>query len=138
MRELFRVQRQDAQPTAPRDRGAIQPEVSCCHGPSVAVSSYNNADRDGVLCGSAETRFRQTAAGRSNLLKIVAVKRKNSTTIGQLYFKTEEHLVLLNNILQRAHLGPLRNRRRLHSEPEAHIVIIPRNEVVAVEVIRRS
>lgn len=71
-------------------------------------------------------------------MKIVAVKRKSSIIIGRLYFETVEHLVLLNNVLQGAHLGPLRNRRRRHFDNEAHIMIIPRSEVVAVEVMRRS
>jgi hypothetical protein len=75
----------------------------------------------------------------NNPVKTVAVKQKGATTIGLLYFETEEHLVLLNNVFQKAHLGPLRNRRQRHFEPEAHIVIIPRSEVaevVAFEVLR--
>lgn len=69
-------------------------------------------------------------------MKWVAVKQKSSiVTIGLLFFQSDEHIVLLNNVLKGAHLGPLRNHRRRHYEPEAHIVIIPRSEVVAVEAL---
>jgi hypothetical protein len=51
-----------------------------------------------------------------------------------LYIKTAAHVVLLNNIVKGAHLGRLRNRRRVHIDPEADLIIIPRSEVLSIEV----
>ena len=62
------------------------------------------------------------------------VRREHSSTIGMLYFKTAAHVVLLNNVVKGAHLGRLRNRRRIHIDPEADVIIIPRSEILSIEV----
>ena len=70
-------------------------------------------------------------------MKFVQVNRKASSIVGMLYFETDDHLVLLNNVFEGAHLGRLRNMRRKHVEPEADIVVVPRHEVVSVDLLKR-
>ncbi len=69
--------------------------------------------------------------------QFVSVRRKNSVTVGQLYFKTATHVVLLNNVLQQADLGRLRQRRTRHFEPEADVIVIPRVDVLSIELVGR-
>lgn len=70
--------------------------------------------------------------------KIVTVRRKGSITVGRLYFKTTTHVVLLNNVLEQADLGRLRQQRKRHFEPEADVIVIPRADVLSIEVNRRN
>ena len=55
--------------------------------------------------------------------------------VGFLYMKNERVVVLLNNVAQRAHLGPLQNIRRERVEPEAQILILPRRKVEKIELL---
>lgn len=59
-------------------------------------------------------------------IRPAVVRRRHSATVGLLYFQTGTHVVLLNNVAERANLGPLRARRDTHLEPEANIIIIPK------------
>jgi hypothetical protein len=70
-------------------------------------------------------------------MPIVAVERKSSTIVGRLYFRTQRHVVLLNNIRHCAHLGRLRGRRRRHFDPEADVFVIPTDQIVAVHALGR-
>ena len=65
----------------------------------------------------------------------VIVKTKRISTIGLMYFKTSTHIVLLNNVVEKAELGRLRQLRKRHVEPEATVVVIPRVDVERIEVI---
>jgi hypothetical protein len=56
-------------------------------------------------------------------------------TAGLLYFQTDTHVVLLNNVAGEAELGPLHARRDIHLEPEADITIIPRESDMTVELL---
>ena len=53
---------------------------------------------------------------------------------GVLYMENERVVVLLNNLAEKADLGPLQDIRRDHIEPEADIVILPRGKVDAIEI----
>lgn len=55
--------------------------------------------------------------------------------IGLLFTHNERVVVLLNNIVNKAYLGPLQNIRHKHIEPEADILVLPRNQVIAVNVL---
>jgi hypothetical protein len=68
-------------------------------------------------------------------LPVVVVKRKNSKIVGQLYFKTTTHIVLLNNVVQQAELGRLRQIRKRHIDPEANVIVIPRADVEWIAVV---
>ncbi len=63
------------------------------------------------------------------------VRRRHSATVGLLYFQTDTHVVLLNNVAGGANLGALRARRDIHLEPEANITIIPRESDMTVELL---
>ena len=54
---------------------------------------------------------------------------------GVLYMENERVVVLLNNLAEKAYLGPLQDIRRDHIEPEADIVILPRGKVDAIEIL---
>lgn len=62
-------------------------------------------------------------------MKRVEVELSSSKRWGYLYFETDTHLVLLNNIAAEANLGSLKSERHLHLDPEADIVVVPRSEV---------
>ena len=55
--------------------------------------------------------------------------------IGFLYMKNERVVVLLNNLAEKADLGPFQSIRRDHIEPEADILILPCREVNAIEIL---
>jgi hypothetical protein len=70
---------------------------------------------------------------RKNLAKkserICCVFTEQWRYIGIDYLDNERVLVLLNNIVDRADLGPLQTVRHNHVEPEADILVIPREQV---------
>ena len=53
------------------------------------------------------------------------VSMAHSKIVGAFYFKTDTHVVLLNNIVERADLGSLSVRRDRHFEPEADVIVLP-------------
>ena len=57
-------------------------------------------------------------------------------SVGMLYFENKRVVVLLNNLVGRADLGTIKHFRNEHTEPEASIMIIPRNKVTAIEIFR--
>jgi len=58
-------------------------------------------------------------------LKSVKVRHGRSFTFGLLYFRSRTHVVLLNNLVDSADLGPLRHVRKNYIENEATIAVIP-------------
>ena len=66
----------------------------------------------------------------------IAHRNDGCDTIGVLYFENERVVVLLNNLVQNADLGPIKYFRDKHVEPEATIVIIPRDQVRAIEILQ--
>ena len=84
----------------------------------------------------AETHFAALREGTSSMARtIVAVRRKRSVIVGQLFMRTRTHIVLINNVLQAADLGRLRHRRVRHFDPEATVIVIPRDDVVSIETL---
>jgi len=69
---------------------------------------------------------------------LVAVHRKGSIVLGWMYFKTKTHIVLLNNVVGAAELGRFRQQREQHIDSEAEITVIPRTDVVRVDVLKKS
>ena len=65
--------------------------------------------------------------------RAAVVRRGSRSTVGLLYFQTDDYVVLLNNVAGDAELGPLRSRRNIHLEPEANITIIPMESDMSVE-----
>jgi hypothetical protein len=57
-------------------------------------------------------------------------------TFGLLYFENERVVVLLNNLVQEADLGPIKYFCNKHVEPEATIVVIPRDQVRAIKILQ--
>jgi hypothetical protein len=66
-------------------------------------------------------------------LRRVVIRTLHSSTVGILYFQTDRHVVLLNNVVAEADLGRLKSRRSRHFEPEADVTVIPQEEVTSVE-----
>jgi hypothetical protein len=52
---------------------------------------------------------------------------------GFLYLKTKNIVVILNAVVNKAYLGPLKNIRYEHIEPEADIHIFPRKMIKTIE-----
>jgi hypothetical protein len=74
----------------------------------------------------------------SHSLQICCVHRNDTwKSIGYLYFENERVVILLNNLIEKADLGPIKYVRNEHIEPEASIMIIPRNQVTAIEILQR-
>jgi hypothetical protein len=70
-------------------------------------------------------------------LQICRVHRSDGwQTIGYLYLENERFIVLLNNLVQKADLGPIKYVRNKHIEPEATMIIIPRDQVKAIEILQ--
>ena len=63
----------------------------------------------------------------------ILTTKANSKYYGYLYINNERVVVLLNDITSKAYLGPLRNKREKHVEPEANIFIFPRKKVRSIE-----
>jgi hypothetical protein len=59
-------------------------------------------------------------------------------SVGLLYLENERVIVLLNNLVEKADLGPIRYIRDEHIEPEASITIIPRAQVTAIEILNEA
>ena len=55
--------------------------------------------------------------------------------VGFLYMKNERVIVLLNNIVEKADLGPLQSIRNVHIEPEADILILPRGQIEMIKIV---
>jgi hypothetical protein len=57
--------------------------------------------------------------------------------MGFLYMEDSRFVVLLNNLaIEKADLGPLRSIRHDHIDPEADILILPRGQVDAMEMMQ--
>ena len=59
-------------------------------------------------------------------------------SVGLLYLENERVVILLNNLIENADLGPIKSIRIEHIEPEASITIIPRDQVTAIEIMHES
>jgi hypothetical protein len=59
-------------------------------------------------------------------------------SIGLLYLENERVVVLLNHLMKKADLGPIKYVRNEHIEPEASITIIPRSQIEAIEILHES
>ena len=57
------------------------------------------------------------------------------SSIGLLYLENKRVVILLNHLVEKADLGPIKYVRNEHVEPEASIIIIPRNQVTAIEML---
>ena len=57
------------------------------------------------------------------------------THIGFLYMQNDRVVILLNNLAEKADLGPLRRTKHNHIEPEADILILPRRQVDAIQIL---
>ena len=53
----------------------------------------------------------------------------NLECCGYLYMNNERVTVVINNICEDTYLGPLKNKREKHIEPEADIMIFPTRKV---------
>lgn len=60
------------------------------------------------------------------------VQTGNIRRIGFLYIRTSSVVVLLNNVIEYADLGPIQSIRDLHYIPEASICVIPTNDVTKI------
>ncbi len=67
--------------------------------------------------------------------QICAVSDGQFKHIGYLYMENERVIVLLNNIVEKADLGPLQSIRNVHIEPEADILILPRGQIEMIETL---
>jgi hypothetical protein len=57
--------------------------------------------------------------------------------MGFLYMEDSRFVVLLNNVaVERADLGPLQSIRHEHIDPEADILILPRGQVRAIDMLQ--
>ena len=68
-------------------------------------------------------------------LQACVVLDNKSVYYGFLYMQNERIVVLLNNLVDNAELGPLQNIRREHIEPEADILILPRRQVNTIKIL---
>lgn len=68
-------------------------------------------------------------------LRACEVLDGKSSYIGFLYMQNERVVVLLNNLVADADLGPLQSIRRKHIEPEADILILPRRQVNTIKIL---
>ncbi len=57
---------------------------------------------------------------------------------GFLYMKNERVVVLLNNVVSTADLGPLKSVRRNHVDPEAYIRVFPAAQVKSIQIWRTA
>ncbi len=58
-------------------------------------------------------------------------------SIGLLYFENERVVILLNNLTNKADLGPIMDICNDYVEPEASIMIIPRDQVMTIEILQK-
>ncbi|GIK58511.1 MAG: hypothetical protein BroJett015_41740 [Chloroflexota bacterium] len=73
----------------------------------------------------------------SHSLQICCVHHNDKLKpVGLLYFENERVVILLNNLIEKAGLGPIKFVRNEHIEPESSIIIIPRNQVTAIEILQ--
>lgn len=56
--------------------------------------------------------------------------------IGALFFQNQKVVVLINNVNCQADLGPLKKVRVRHVEPEADILILPRDQIYKLELLQ--
>ena len=61
-----------------------------------------------------------------------------SSRLGFLYMQNEHFVVILNNIVDKADLGPLQFIRREHIEPEADVLILPRSNVLEIKLLEEA
>lgn len=71
-------------------------------------------------------------------MTLCEVHTEHSVIVGALYFETELSVVLLNNLVEGADLGPLAPLRSHHVAPEATITIIPREDVCELRRLRST
>jgi len=57
-------------------------------------------------------------------------------SIGFLYFKNDRVVILLNDLTNKANLGPIKDICNNYVEPEASIMIIPRDQVMDIEILQ--
>ncbi len=71
----------------------------------------------------------------SQLLRPCNVVVGKSEYMGFLYMRNEHVVVLLNNLVEKADLGPLRSIRHDYVEPKADILIFPYQRVDAINIL---
>lgn len=72
----------------------------------------------------------------STELPLCEIRTEHSVILGALFFETELCVVLLNNLVDGADLGPLAAVRSRHLMPEAAITVIPRDDIVGLRYLR--
>ena len=70
-------------------------------------------------------------------LQPCVVLGNKSVYTGFLYMQNERVVILVNNLVDNAELGPLQNIRRKHIEPEADILILPRRQVNTIKIVEK-
>ena len=66
-------------------------------------------------------------------LPTVEVKTDRSSTLGFLYFETDNFVVILNHLRSGGDYGSLKSFRCEHLLPEAHVMIFPREIVKKIQ-----
>jgi len=71
-------------------------------------------------------------------LRPCIVHTERYSTTGLLYRQTKRHVILVNNVRERADLGSLKRIRRKHLDPEATVIVIPRETVTSIDKLGRK
>jgi hypothetical protein len=73
---------------------------------------------------------------RDRSLKSVVVNVGEMEHIGLLLFETTEFIVLINNVVTGADVGPLRPIRTEQIEPECDVLVLPRAPGMTVKFLK--
>jgi hypothetical protein len=69
-------------------------------------------------------------------LRPVVVRAGAVMHMGLLLFETNKFIVLLNNMVEGADVGPLRSVRTEQFEPECDVLVLPRSAGMTMEFLR--
>lgn len=70
-------------------------------------------------------------------LKPCAIYTKDGHSLaGMIYFKNKRFVVLVQTIVEGANLGKMRSKYIKYCEPEATVIVIPRNLIAGLEILK--